>query len=68
MTNPPFGSAIPITDRGILDVVKEEAETVTRNGRTVTRTLRRREKIVDDDLPEIAERYRAFRREHPEPC
>ena len=48
-------------------VVKEEAETVTRNGRTVTRTLRRREKIVDDDLPEIAERYRAFRREHPEP-
>ena len=49
-------------------VVKEEAETVTRNGRTVTRTLRRREKIVDDDLPEIAERYRAFRREHPEPC
>lgn len=48
--------------------VKEETETVTRNGRTVTRTLRRREKIVDDDLPEIAERYRAFRREHPEPC
>ena len=49
-------------------MVKEEAETVTRKGRTVTRTLRRREKIVDDDLPEIAERYRAFRREHPEPC
>ena len=46
---------------------RERTETATRNGRTVTRTLRRREKIVDDDLPVIAERYRAFRREHPEP-
>ena len=46
---------------------RERTETVTRNGRTVTRTLRRRKKIVDDDLPVIAERYRAFRREHPEP-
>ena len=45
----------------------EEVETVTLNGREVARTLRRKEKIVDDDLPEIARRYRAFREEHPEP-
>ena len=44
-----------------------EVDTVTRNGRKVTRTLRRKKKIVDDDLPEIGERYRVFRREHPEP-
>ena len=34
----------------------EEVETVTLNGRKVARTLRRKEKIVDDDLPEIARR------------
>ena len=45
----------------------EEVETVTLSGREVARTLRRKEKIVDDDLPEIARRYRAFRQEHPEP-
>lgn len=45
----------------------EEVETITVNGRKVARTLRRRQKIVDDDLPEIARRYRAFRKEHPEP-
>ena len=33
----------------------------------VARTLRRQEKIVDDDLPETARRYRAFREEPPEP-
>ena len=47
--------------------LRETNETVTRDGRQVTRTLRRREKIVDDDLPKIAESYRAFRREHSEP-
>ena len=51
-----------------ITVVQDETERVTRNGRTVTRPLRRKKKIVDDDLPEIAERYHAFRREHPEPC
>ena len=45
----------------------KEVETVTLNGRKVARTLRRKEKIVDDDLPEIARCYRAFRQEHPEP-
>ena len=39
----------------------------TMGGRTVTRKLRRKERIHDDDLPEIAKRYRAFRREHLEP-
>ena len=47
--------------------VREEVDPVTLNGREVARTLRRKEKIVDDDLPEIARRYRAFREEHPEP-
>jgi len=45
----------------------EEIETITVGGRKVARTLRRKTKIIDDDLPVIAERYRAFRREHPEP-
>ena len=47
--------------------MREEVEPVTVNGRRVARTLRRKEKIVDDDLPEIARRYHAFRQEHPEP-
>ena len=47
--------------------MQEEVDTVTRNGRKVTRTLRRKTKIVDDDLPAIAERYHAFRRQNPEP-
>lgn len=45
----------------------DEVETITVGGRKVVRTLRRKSKIVDDDLPEIAERYRVLRREHPEP-
>ena len=45
----------------------EQVETITVGGRKVARTLRRKERILDDDLPEIAKRYRAFRQEHPEP-
>jgi type I restriction enzyme M protein len=45
----------------------DEVETITVGGRKVVRTLRRKAKIVDDDLPEIAERYRGFRCKHPEP-
>ena len=45
----------------------EQIETITVGGRKVARTLRRRERIPDNDLPEIAKRYHAFRREHPEP-
>jgi type I restriction enzyme M protein len=44
----------------------EEIETITVGGRKVARTLRRKTKIIDDDLPVIAVRYRAFRREHAE--
>ena len=39
-----------------------------RNVLSRARTLRRKERIPDNDLPEIARRYRAFRREHPEPA
>ena len=45
----------------------EQIETITVSGRKVTRTLRRKERIPHNDLPEIADRYRAFRQDHPEP-
>ena len=45
----------------------EEIESITVGGRKVVRTLRRKEKIVNNDLPEIAERYRAFRKKNAEP-
>lgn len=45
----------------------EQVETITAGGRKVARTLRRKERIIDDDLPKIARRYRAFRLKHPEP-
>ena len=46
----------------------EQIETITVGGRKVERTLRRKERIVEDDLPDIAQRYHAFRQEHPEPA
>ncbi len=51
------------------EITKDEKilETITMNGRKVTRTLRRKTRIPDNDLPEIAKRYRAFRQEHSEP-
>jgi type I restriction enzyme M protein len=45
----------------------EHKERVRVGGRSIVRTLKRKEKIVDNDLPEIAEAYAIFRREHPEP-
>jgi type I restriction enzyme M protein len=45
----------------------EEIETITVGRRKVIRTLRRKAKIIDDDLPVIANRYRGFRRDYPEP-
>ena len=45
----------------------EHVETITVGRRKVARTLRRKEPIPDDDLPVIADRYRAFRRKHQEP-
>ena len=45
----------------------EHVESITVGQRKVARMLRRREPIADDDLPVIADRYRAFRRGHQEP-
>jgi len=51
------------------EIVKEieEKETIRVGGRLVTRTLRRKQKMVDDDLPAIAEAYRDFRAKNKEP-
>jgi type I restriction enzyme M protein len=45
----------------------EEVEQMRLGRQVVTRVLRRKRKIVDDDLPSIAEAYRAFIAEHGEP-
>jgi type I restriction enzyme M protein len=45
----------------------QEIERIRTNGHFVTRTLRRKQKIVDDDLPEIANAYREFRAKNKEP-
>ena len=45
----------------------EHVESIMVGRRKVTRTLRRKEPIPDDDLPVIGDRYRAFRREYQEP-
>ncbi len=42
-------------------------ERIRVNGSVVERRLQRREKVVDDDLPLIAEAYREFRKKNPEP-
>lgn len=42
-------------------------ERVRVNGKSVTRTLRRKRKIEDNDLPEIAKAYAAFRAQHKVP-
>jgi type I restriction enzyme M protein len=45
----------------------EDIERIRIGDRVVTRTLKRKKKILDDDLPKIAEAYAAFRAQHPEP-
>ncbi len=48
----------------------EEVKVIERirvNGNFVERELRRKQKIVDDDLPRIAQAYREFREENREP-
>jgi type I restriction enzyme M protein len=47
--------------------VKEIVENIRVGGKPQERRLFRRDKIVDDDLPLIADKYREFRREFPEP-
>ena len=45
----------------------EEEETVRVAGKNETRQIRRRRKILDDDLPVIGEKYREFRAKYPLP-
>ena len=51
------------------EIVEEvvERERVRIGGESVVRTLRRKQKIVDDDLPRIGDAYAEFRAENPEP-
>lgn len=45
----------------------EEIERIRVGGQMVTRRLRRKRKVVDDDLPGVAEAYREFRTKNREP-
>jgi len=55
----------PIGEELVEDVV--ESESIRIGGRSVTRTLTRKQKVVEDDLPRIAEAYREFRKTSSEP-
>jgi type I restriction enzyme M protein len=46
--------------------MEEETESIRIGGRVVERKLRRPKKILLDDLPVIAEKYREFRSKYPE--
>ncbi len=48
-----------------MDVSHEEKVRI--GGRLEVRTLHRKERILDDDLPDIAKAYAEFRAQHPEP-
>jgi type I restriction enzyme M protein len=48
-------------------VDKSHEEKVRIGGRLEVRTLHRKERILDDDLPDIAAAYAEFRARHPEP-
>lgn len=45
----------------------EEVERIRVGGEMVSRSLKRKKKIVDDDLPRIAAAFREFRKKHKEP-
>jgi type I restriction enzyme M protein len=45
----------------------EDRERIRIGGRSVVRIFRRKQKMIDDDLPRIAEKYREFRVNNPEP-
>ena len=47
--------------------VVDETEKIRIGDKTVERRLRRRDKIEDNDLPEIVKAYREFRLKYPEP-
>lgn len=49
-------------------VIEEEVEERIRiNGHNVVRKLKRRSKVLDDDLPKIAKAWKEFRANNPEP-
>ena len=48
-------------------VVKDKIEIIRIGERIIERPLKRKEKILDDDLPVIAEKYREFRQQYPIP-
>ncbi|MET3715430.1 N-6 DNA methylase [Pseudomonas sp. PvP001] len=50
----------------LVDVSHEEKVRI--GGGLQVRTLHRKERILDDDLPEIAKAYAEFRAKYPEPC
>ncbi len=45
----------------------DETERIRIGGQVITRSLRRKRKVVDDDLPKIAQEYREYRRRVKEP-
>ncbi|MBD2566597.1 methylation-associated defense system DNA methyltransferase MAD2 [Anabaena lutea] len=47
--------------------LKEEIERYRKGERIIERSLKRKRKILDDDLPVIAEKYREFRQQYPTP-
>jgi type I restriction enzyme M protein len=47
-------------------VSRETLERIRIGDRVIERPLRRKEKIIDNDLPLITEKYREFRQEYPE--
>ena len=54
-------------DGEIVLIDQEEKERLRLNGKNQFATLRRKVPIVDDDLPGIANAYREFRKQYPEP-
>jgi type I restriction enzyme M protein len=46
---------------------QQETERIRRNGHETTRTLVRKRKVLDNDLPVIGAAYKRFRIAHPEP-
>ncbi|HEY0924181.1 methylation-associated defense system DNA methyltransferase MAD2 [Rheinheimera pacifica] len=48
-------------------IEKEVEERIRINGQNVVRKLMRRSKILDDDLPKIAQAWKEFRANNPEP-
>jgi type I restriction enzyme M protein len=61
----PLYKRTPDGEEILVDTV--ESERIRLGGKIVVRTLHRKTKLIDDDLPLIAEAYRQFRKVNPEP-